>query len=367
MKLLVIINSLGKGGAETMLVASLPEFRNRGLEVEVLQLSRVHSVAAHEDALVKAGIPVHSLEVSSVYTLTIIPKLKRFVSGRGYQLIHVHLFPAQYWAAAAFRRLNIPLIFTEHNIFNRRFGKFYFYPSDVYTYKKYARIIAITEDVKDALKKWAPMIESRIVVINNGLNLASFRAKPATNKRDLKAALNISADAKLLLMAARFDWPKTHNILVEAMLNLGPQVHLLLAGDGPKKAAAIKLVHELGISNRVHFLGFREDIAGLMKMADVNVLSSDFEGLSTVTMEAMAAGKPFLGSDVSGINNVVPDARFLFEAGNVRQLAEHINAILNDDQLAANMTAAGVEHVKKYDLSFMVENHLRLYEQLVAP
>jgi glycosyltransferase involved in cell wall biosynthesis len=366
MKILVIINNLTKGGAEKMVVQTISEFQKRGLQAEILQLSAKYSHPDYQEAVVKAGAVLHDLGCNSVYSFSIIRKLRKFVKNRQYDLVQVHLFPAQYWAAFALRSLRTPLVFTEHSTFNRRWGKFYFRYLDLLTYNKYTSIIAITDDVKQALTNWIPAIGNKVVVINNGINIQAFSDCPVSNRNLLLAELGIAdSSARLLLMTARFEWPKKHQVLIQALRRLPADVHLLFAGDGSFQPALEKQAAEAGLQNRVHFLGFRADAPSLMKTADINILSTDFEGLSTVTVEALAAGKPFLGSDVTGINNVIPDKRFLFEAGNEQELIDKIKAILSGKDLAAEMVADMKQYLGNYDIKLMIDKHLALFKEIL--
>ena len=367
MKLLVIINNLGKGGAENLIVKTIPEFQKKGIQVEVMQLSAKHSFPLYLESLKKAGVTVHSLGNKSIYNFYLVKKLKDFMRNRKYDLVHVHLFPTQYWVALALRSSRIPLVLTEHSSNNRRWGKFYFQLLDTYTYKKYARIIAVTEDVKAALANWIPAVKKNIVVINNGINLNNFSKFPTLNKEELLQQIGIKdSHAEILLMTARFEWPKKQQVIVQALPYLNTNVHLLLAGDGILKSNVEKTVMPLGLQDRVHFLGFRTDAASLMKTVDMNILSTDFEGLSTVAIEALAAGKPFLGSDVTGINNVVPDKRFLFDTGDEKDLASKIKKVLTDKQLSADMVKTAEEYVLTYDIGSMIDQHVKLYKELLG-
>lgn len=366
MKLLVIINNLGKGGAENLIVQILPEFKKRGILVELLQLTSTGSVPEYYDFLIKAGVKIHSLGCENIYKVSLIRKLKSFIKVHLFDLIHVHLFPAQYWVAIAFKASKTPLIFTEHNTYNRRWGKFYFKPFDWFTYKKYNTLIAITEDVKTALINWMPVIKDNVVVIKNGININQISNLPAIKRDVLLNDLGITnPSAKLLLMTSRFSWPKTQNVVVEAIQQLDSNVHLLLAGEGVQKAKTEKLVTTCGLDSRVHFLGFRIDVTSLMKSVDINILSTDFEGMSTATLEALAAGLPFLGSNVTGINNLVPDDRYLFERNNSEELAKKISLLLEDQSMENELSITALQHVQKFDITIMIEEHISLYKRVL--
>jgi glycosyltransferase involved in cell wall biosynthesis len=367
MKILHIINSLGNGGAEKLLVQTLLAYNKEGsLEISLLQITSKNVIPEYMEELKTAGITIHTLGEKSVYSPSNILLLRRFLKNRIYDVIHVHIFPAMYWVplAMVLRNNNPKLVFTEHSTHNRRWGKWYFKAADKYIYHKYEAIVAITDDVKKILSQWQPSIKNKIKIIFNGINITSFKDIKAIDRTTLLSSISIPESAALLMMTARFDKPKNHKAIIESMTILPENYYLLLAGDGPERGNMEALATSLGVATRVKFLGFRRDILSLMKSTDVNILSSNYEGLSGVTLESLCAGKPFLGSDVTGIQNVVPDERFLFESNNAAQLAQKIQQIINDPSLAAAMSATGQEFVKDFDITKMVANHIALYNSL---
>jgi glycosyltransferase involved in cell wall biosynthesis len=367
MKILHIINTLGKGGAEKLLVQTLPAYNKEdGWEVTLLQITSRNVVPEYTEELKAAGVTIHTLGEKSVYDPSNILLLRRFLRKYNYDVIHVHIFPAMYWVplAMTFKNNKAKLVFTEHNTYNRRWDKWYFKAADKYIYHKYEAIVAITDDVKKNLSQWQPGIKNRIQTIFNGINIASFKDVKAADRASLLSSLSIPENAALLMMTARFDKQKNHKAIIESMAILPENYYLLLAGDGPERGNMEALATSLDVAGRVKFLGFRADVLSLMKSTDVNILSSNYEGLSGVTLESLCSGKPFLGSDVTGIQNVVPDQRFLFENNNTAQLAQKIKQIVSDPSLATAMSVTGQEFVKDFDINKMVAKHIALYNSL---
>jgi glycosyltransferase involved in cell wall biosynthesis len=166
-------------------------------------------------------------------------------------------------------------------------------------------------------------------------------------------------------MTARFEKQKDHASLIKAMKDLDDNVVLLLAGEGELMQEQKDLVAQLGLSQKVIFLGFRSDVISLMKAVDINILSTHFEGLSGVVLEGLAAGVPFLGADVAGVREVLPNADFKYEHLNLEQLCTKINHVLKNEELKKNMIQTAQSHVKKYSLDRMFELHMNLYQELI--
>ncbi|MDE5998936.1 MAG: glycosyltransferase [Bacteroidaceae bacterium] len=124
------------------------------------------------------------------------------------------------------------------------------------------------------------------------------------------------------------------------------------------------LAHEIGVAERVEFLGGRTDVAQLLQEADVVVLSSHYEGLSLSSLEGMACGKPFVASDVEGLRDIVGGYGVLFPEGNEKELAQIIRRLCEDRNYARVVANRCVERAKLYDVHVTTQRYLALYEQM---
>lgn len=365
MKLLIITHALEKGGAEKLIVDSLPLFIKSGLEVELLLFNASRSVPQFLQQVKDKGIIVHDLNIISLYSPISIFTLRSFLKNNNFDIIHTHLFPALYWVALAATGLknSSGLVYTEHSNQNKRRNKYYFRWIEKVLYAPYKKIIGVTESVSDNLSKWIGY-SKRIVTIENGVDISSIEQAQIVNRSDLLQELKIPVGSNLILMTASFRYPKDQLTLVKACQYLDPKIHILFAGEGNNRENIENISLELGVADRIHFLGFRTDTYSLMKSVDINILSSFYEGMSGVTLESLASGKAFLGSRVKGIMELVPDDRFLFDAGDEKQLVENIKALLANPLKYAELTSLGVTFVKKFDLENMVNKYIALYKSI---
>ena len=257
------------------------------------------------------------------------------------------------------------MVFTEHNTQNRRMDKKSMQRLENIIYSKYDAIVAISHNVEHMLKNWITDSLNKIVVINNGVDIDKFQSAEAYDESYMKSNFNVDSGTVKLMMASRFSDPKDQPTIIRALQHLPSHFHVFFAGDGDDLQKSRQIARDLKLENRVHFLGFRADIPRLMKTADVNILSSFYEGFSGVTLEGLASGRPFLGADVPGINDVVPSSDFLFEGGNELDLTSKIINIVEGDQYAAELAEIAKEHVKQYDMPTMIANHIDLYNKLL--
>lgn len=360
MKILHVINSLGTGGAEKLVADLAPLQRDAGNAVEVLLLKG--GATPFRESLEKSGIRVHYFGAgTSVYSLLNVFRLIPFL--RKYDVVHVHLFPAQYWVAfaKAISFAGTPLVTTEHCTTNRRREIAFFRPFDRMVYKFYKRLASCSEPTRIALNSYLGLSsgDSRSRTIANGIALEQFE-----NARPLpRAELGCRDSDFLVFQIASFRPQKDPETLIRATALLPECVRVFFVGDGEKRSACESLAESLGVRERVKFLGIRTDVARLLKTADVVALSSHFEGLSLSSIEGMASGSPFVASDVPGLAEVVGGAGLLFPQGDEKALAGTIEKLLSDKDFYARVSAACLRRAADFDVRKTAAAYLRLYAE----
>ena len=209
-------------------------------------------------------------------------------------------------------------------------------------------------------------LDGSIVTIRNGLH-----HRPATRSREaVRAALGLGLETPVLLLAARFTAQKNHAALIGALprlLDRRTDLVLLLAGTGPLEAALRTSAAEAGVAHAVRFLGRREDVPDLLAAADLMVLPSRFEGLPLALIEAAAAGVPVVATAVGGSDEIVLDgvSGRLVPPGDTVELAEAIDAILDDPAVAADYAAAGRDRfLRSFTARRMATETAALYTEL---
>lgn len=364
MKVLHLINNLGSGGAEKLLEDLIPLMNKReNIEADILLLTDKNNV--FYDSLISKGVNVDVVKYRNIYDIRNIFEIRNYIVKGNYDIVHSHIFPTQYWVALS--RLfvgnkKIKFVTTEHSTFNRRREKFYFRPIDKFIYSQYDTIISITEKTKENLIKWIDPKRKNTgkhTVIENGVDIEKIKKALPYKKNEL--VHGISENAKLVCMVGRFSEAKDQPTLIRAISKLPEDVHLVLVGEGPLMADNKKLSNELGISERVHFLGFRQDIPRILKTVDIVVLSSHWEGLSLASIEGLASGKPFIASEVPGLEEIVGGNGILFEKGNYNQLQDIVILLINDSKLYHETAKCCLHKAKKYELDNTANDLLKVY------
>lgn len=368
MKVLHIINNLGSGGAEKLLEDLIPLMNKmENVEVDILLLTDEKNV--FHDSLINKGVKVDVIKYRNMYDIRNVFEIKKYIVDGGYDIVHSHIFPTQYWVA--FSRLfignkKVKFITTEHSTHNRRREKFYFRPIDKLIYSQYDTIISITEKTRDNLIDWIDPKHKKIdkhVVIENGVDIAKIKAALPYKKNEL--INGITENTKLICMVGRFSEAKDQPTLIRAVSRLPEDIHLVLVGEGPLKKENEELAEELDMSDRVHFLGFREDIPRILKTVDIVVLSSYWEGLSLSSIEGMASGKPFLASKVAGLEEVVGNIGLLFNQGDIDSLANLIKELFDDPSLYASIVNRCILKANEYSIEDVIANIINNYNSLI--
>jgi glycosyltransferase involved in cell wall biosynthesis len=298
-------------------------------------------------------------------------RLARRLRSHGIDLTHTHNRMALIYGAPAARLAGTAVVHTKHGK-NPKAG------TRLLLAKLAARcvdsFVAVSPETAALARRRGEVDERRLLVITNGVDLGAFQPRAAARAR-VRAELKIPEDAWVAGTAGRLAVEKNQALLVRAAAPLlGPEAHLVLAGDGPLRPALAELAATRGASASVHLLGSRRDVPDVLNALDVFVLSSDTEGLPLVILEAMATGLPIVSTNVGGIADVVDEGGtgFLVPAGDEEQLRARLGSLRADPELARAFgrrarAAAEETHSSERMLSAYNDLYERVLSQRARP
>jgi glycosyltransferase involved in cell wall biosynthesis len=292
-RVLYLIDSLAGGGAESV-VANLVNYLAQNKPDVTCHVVTLY----HTDKKYLSGknFPFHCLNLGSKYSLKGIGQLGSYLSVGQYDIVHTHLFPANYYAAITSLRFpSIRWIYTEHNVWNRRRQFPLIRKLEAAVYLRFDITIAVSHLVAALLKQWLPSVQSNVQVIPNGVLIPEVQ----------RYNIDLPSAEHTILFVGRLERVKGIDILLKAFASLSLPAILLLAGDGSQRSELEELALALGISDRIKFLGFQADIQQLMASVDCVVLPSRWEGLPMVALEAMAVGATVVAAEVGGLPEVI--------------------------------------------------------------
>lgn len=343
------------GGAEG-LISELASLMNKyGNQVGVLVFDGEETPFMRK--LHERGVMVMTLgQNENVYSLGNILKLIPII--KQYEIVHTHNTACQMFVALA-KKLSgakCKLVTTEHNTDNRRRHIRCFKPLDMWMYRQYNAIIAISDEAKSLLENYTNH-KYNVIAIANGINVDDFLN--ATPYEDLR-----KDGQKIIIMVAAFRPQKDQDTLIRTMQRLPKDYALWLVGDGVRKPECEHFAQQLGVADRVKFWGLRTDVPRLLKTADMVVMSTHYEGMSLSNIEGMASGKPFVASNVKGIREITEGAGVMFEEGNDKQLANTIMQLMNNKAYHDDVVDKCLARAKEYDVSKTAEGYLAIYDSL---
>ena len=367
MKILQITNSItGSGGAGKLMVPLSRYLVEQGHDVTVLQLIKGKGESVFKE-IEQYGGEVRWLKMKgSVYNPFITFRLIKWL--KMYDIVNVHLFPSFYWTAFAkiLSFCKTPLVYTEHNTTNKRRNNMLFRTFDGFLYRNcYKKIIACADKVLESFLLTYPK-STNCVAINNGVDTDKYNAAQAYSKKQL---CGVSENSIIITMVARFVYPKRQDTIIRALAKLPSNYHAVFVGAMPEEGTILSVkqtVEKLGLNSRVHFLGIRSDVPEVLRSSDIVVMSSEYEGLSLSSLEAMSSGKPLIASDVNGLREVVHGAGILFDVNNEQQLADEITKLVEDHSYYNRIASQCLERAMQYDFRIMGEKYLEVYRSVLG-
>ncbi len=293
-------------------------------------------------------------------------------------VLHAHTGHAHTLAlfAAYFARLvyglRIPVVISRRVNFPIRnnFASRWKYRSKLATY------IAVSEAVRHSLVSFG-IDKSRVYVVHSGADLARFReAKGAPISKEIKDILQnagVREDSFVLISSCALAPMKDVPTLLRAISLVSERIpttdfRLIIAGTGEQHDEFVTLCTTLGLSEKVYFAGFVEDVPGLLARGNMFVLSTLSEGIGSSILEAIAAGLPVVATDVDGVPEIITDGKngYLVPPGDIEALANAISILYTDP---AGARALAAEAKKIFDTNFtihsMSEGNYRVYEQIL--
>lgn len=338
------------------MVDLLPRLKEKGHDVDLLLFDGVDT--PFRRAAEEAGIKVMDLgKGGSVYSLSRFFKLLPYL--KKYDVIHTHNTAPQLFAACGSLFCNVKLCTTEHGGSNRRRAWKWYALIDRWMYNRYRKVVCISQKAEENLRKYIGKTKAEIITINNGVDVERYAC--ASSSPELE---KIAPGSRKLIMVAGFRWEKDQDTIIKSLPKLPESFHLFLVGDGARRPELEALVNSENLSNRVHFMGLRSDVAALLHAADYVIMSSHFEGLSLSSVEGMSVGKPFLASDVDGLREVVKGAGILFPHKDAAKLAEEIMRLEQSTELYNAVAGACRKRAKDFDISKMADEYAVVYESL---
>jgi N-acetyl-alpha-D-glucosaminyl L-malate synthase BshA len=327
-----------------------------------------------------ANVYYHEVAVSdyplfdySPYELVLTSKLVSVVKNEGLDILHVHYAIPHASAAYMAKKIlesegiNIPIVCTLHGTDITLVGKdASFEPVITFAINNSDAVTAVSESLKkDTLQFFN--INREIKVIPNFIDNRYFEKFKPNGIRERY----LPDGERLVMHLSNFRKVKRVQDVVSVFAKIIEEVpsQLLMIGDGPERNNVEKMCRDLGICNRIHFLGKTKKIEQFLVNADLFILPSETESFGLAALEAMAAGVPVISTNTGGLPEVNIDgfSGYLSDVGDIDSMSRNAISILKTDSELEKFKANARAQAMKFDLPKILPQYVELYESLILP
>lgn len=363
-KVLWVIRQLDFGGAEVLLRELA-----RAFDLEAFDLG-IYSLIIPNEAFYREfsnyGVKVSSAGVKSIKDPRWVLRLTKFIKEGSYDIAHSHspiaAIMLRIFCLVRFFRLN--LVSTEHAVFSSY--KKMIALLDYATGWKDNKIIAVSHAVKNSLPR---RLKQKSIVIYHGIDLERIKCKKVS-RTQLPELRSLPRDLKLICSVANFRREKDYYTLVSAVKLLEKQLdkfQMIIIGVGDY-LPVLSLVKQLALQEKVSILGKRDSAIDYIAASDVFVLSSYYEGLPVVLMEAAACGVPVVATKVGGVPEIVENNKngFLIDPRSPEKFAKALFNLLTQDALYAKCSKHQLEKSRLFDSRKTAQQYMQVYKSLVG-
>jgi len=373
LKVLQLGSPAGLYGAERWILALVKHLDPNQVKtiVGVIRDSSIDEVPLCAEAE-KLGFATAIIEAHGRFNFSAVRKLKKYIIEQQIDILHTHFYKTDLIGLLATRGTNCKLVSTPHGWSTKADFKLWCYEQlDRLIFPFMDAVVPLSEDLyiplaaRDRLFRRSKAT-SNVKLINNGVDLSEVKEcnTVAMELQDWREQGEF-----IIGYIGQLIPRKGLDVLLNALAKLGFEVRwrLALIGEGEQRHELEKLAEELGIRERVSFFGYRKNRLEFLRGFDVFVLPSTLEGIPRCLMEAMAAKKLVLASDIPGCNGLVQHQNngLLFGCDDVSCLVEQLQQIINNSDVYSGLAYAGYTYVSEnYSAGRMAEEYQRVYVQL---
>ncbi|MEW6577858.1 MAG: glycosyltransferase family 4 protein [Chloroflexota bacterium] len=372
MRVIHLSKMTGAAGSEAHLLALLPGLRARGVDARLWVLvepdNPLDEYIARAEAL---GVPAERLTIRRDLDPALLRRLVRHLRRERPDILHTHLIHADLYGVIAARLARVPRVISSRHNDDRFRTRLPVRLLNRALWRGTDAGIAIS----DAIRAFSLRVEGapaeRLHTVPYGLDPATIPARPDA-RAALRAALGLPAEALLVGSVCRLIEQKGLLYGLRGFAAAAGQVpgaHYVIAGDGPLRATLEAEARALGVGERVHFLGWRDDAHAVFAALDVFLAPSLWEGFGLVFLEAMAHRLPVISTTVSAIPEIVVDGEtgWLVPPRDADAVAGALRAALTDAQARQARGANGRARLEaQFTVEAMVERTLAVYRGLEA-
>ncbi len=359
-RIALLITELRPAGAERVVYDLATRLDRDRFDVRVCSLtSRDDDDGAIARDLEAAGIPVFPARMRSKLDVLGARRLARGVAEFRPHILHAHLFHANLAARLLGRRVGAERVVSTIHIVERR-------PLRL---RRILERLGVRRDdvtvcVSEAVARHArdDLGVANPRVVYNGIDVDRFLGLPA--KESARRALGLPTDGPLIGCVGRLSHQKGVDVLLRAFATMSADSSVVVAGEGEEESVLRVLARDLGVAERVHFVGFQDDVRGVLAAIDAFCMPSRWEGFGLALVEALAAGVPVVATGVDSIPEVMGDAGVRVPPDDVAALASALDEVLREPRANDPLCDRGRAQAARFGVDSMVAAYDALYSEI---
>lgn len=302
-------------------------------------------------------------------SLDLLGQLTRFLKDNSYDILHAHGTRASFWVriAAMLSWSKVPIVYTLHGFHvGRRMSLLrpvYIWGERILN-SKVKKVVCVSFADEELVRRTKVARDDKVITIRNGIDTENFKRVPGDGP--VRRELGLGGKPVLFMTASRLHEPKDLETIFNAfrlVTEIREDVYLLVVGDGPDREKLLKLIKKLNLKDKIFMLGWRKDMPNILNDSDVVLLSSRWEGLPLLPIEAGANKKPVIATDIDGVREVVLDRKtgYLFPVGDSNKLAARMIDLAGSSKKREEMGDEALDFIEK---NFSKERMIREYKDL---
>ncbi len=362
-KVLHIIKSLGRGGAEMLLPETLKQHDQEQFEFHYIYFLPWKNQMV--EAIESAGGKVTCFKANNnIQLLLQFRKIIAYCKQNNIQIIHAHLPWAGFVSRIVYKIKKKPTLYTEHNLQER-----YHFITKVLnklSFNFQSQGIGVSDDVTNSItKKIAP--KTAAVTILNGVNTDSFIRNDLDAKKSIRNQYAIPEDAFLVGTVAVFRFQKRLDLWLEIIakaIKVNPKIYGIIVGAGPLNSELLAKHKELNLEGKVIFTGLQTQVKPYYEAMDAFMMSSSFEGLPIALLEAMSMECAILTTNAGGIKEVLKknEEGIMVDVDQWSQLSEFlVDLSQNSNKLTNFQTKSRERVISDFSIETMVSKLEKMY------
>lgn len=316
-------------------------------------------------------VPTYPLFDFPPYETALASTMVDVIKNHKLDLLHTHYAIPHASAAFMAKQIlkkegkNIPVITTLHGTDITLVGRDKMYaPVVTFSINESDAITAVSHNLKEETYRHFE-IKKEIEVIENFVDVHRFSKKPIDAFKKVIAPNG----ERVLLHASNFRKIKRVQDVVKIFFEVQKEIpsKLLFVGDGPERSTAEDLSRELDLCEKIRFVGKQEQMEDILAIADLFLLTSEYESFGLAALEAMAAGVPVISTNAGGLKEIMIDGEtgYMSDVGDTAGMSRQAISILKNDSILQQFKTKAAVHAKKFDISNIVPLYEKLYERFL--